>query len=35
MLTLKKRSVLATQSEEIPPLEGAFEQFYGEQIQAP
>ena len=35
MLTLEKKSVLATQSEVIPPLEGAFEQFYGEQIQVP
>mgnify|MGYP004050104219 CR=1 FL=1 len=35
MLTLEKKSVLATQSEVIPLLEGAFEQFYGEQIQVP
>ena len=35
MLTLERRSVLATQSEVIPPIEGAFGQFYGEQIQVP
>lgn len=35
MLALKKRFVLATESEVIPPIEGVFEQLYGEQIQAP